>query len=69
MWNKEKETNWELYDKETDRTEMHNLALQFPDKVKEMGEMYDEWAMKTRVLPWSEVQRLYAEKRNKLKTN
>ncbi len=34
---------WELYDMEVDRTEVNDLADQYPDLVKEMAEMYDAW--------------------------
>ncbi|MDE2724475.1 MAG: hypothetical protein OXI59_13960, partial [Gemmatimonadota bacterium] len=34
---------WELYDMEVDRTEVNDLADQYPDLVKEMAEMYDVW--------------------------
>lgn len=68
-WSKEQETEWELYDMKTDRTEMHDLTQQFPEKVKKMSKMYDKWATTTRVLPWSEIQKLYTIKRNKEKHN
>jgi len=34
---------WELYDLEADRTELHNLAKQNPQKVKEMAAMWESW--------------------------
>jgi len=43
--------DWELYDVEADRTELHNLAASHPDKVKEMSAMYEEWAKRCHVLP------------------
>lgn len=64
-WKKERETQWELYDMETDRPEMHNLADQQPEKVSEMAAMYDKWAGKTHVLSWNEIQELYKEKQLK----
>ena len=36
-------TIWELYDMEADRTEVNDLADQYPERVKEMAEMYDAW--------------------------
>lgn len=62
-WNNERETEWELYNLETDRTEMHNLAAQLPGKVEEMASMYVEWATKNNVLPWNQIQNLYKQKR------
>ncbi len=43
---------WELYDMEADRTEMHNLADQYPDKVKEMAVLYQAWAKRVGVENW-----------------
>jgi arylsulfatase len=43
---------WELYDLEADRTEMNNLADQYPEKVKEMSSLWDEWAAQANVTPW-----------------
>ena len=30
---------------EADRTEVNDLADQYPDRVKEMAEMYEAWRM------------------------
>ena len=38
---------WELYDIEADRTELHNLAAEKPELVKEMSEAYGRWAKAT----------------------
>ncbi|WP_163326059.1 arylsulfatase [Draconibacterium mangrovi] len=62
-WNNKRETEWELYDMETDRTEMNDLAQSMPDKVAEMDKMYSEWASKNNVLPWNEIRKMYQEKR------
>ncbi len=35
---------WELYDIETDRTEMNNLAERYPGKINKMDKMWNEWA-------------------------
>jgi arylsulfatase len=42
---------WELYDMESDRTEMHNLAAQQPERVRRMATAWDEWAKRAQVLP------------------
>lgn len=43
---------WELYDMETDRTETNNLADKYPDRVKEMSALWEQWANRLGVLPW-----------------
>ncbi|MBM3788044.1 MAG: arylsulfatase [Acidobacteria bacterium] len=43
---------WELYDIERDRTEMHDLAGREPARVKAMARKWDEWARGHQVLPW-----------------
>jgi arylsulfatase A-like enzyme len=48
---------WELYDLEADRTEMHNLAGAEPARVKDMVAMYDAWAKRCNVVPWGELKR------------
>jgi arylsulfatase A-like enzyme len=43
---------WELYNMETDRTELTNLARQQPGKVKELAAKWEAWARRARVKPW-----------------
>ena len=43
---------WELFDMETDRTEMRNLASERPELVAELSGQYDAWARRTYVEPW-----------------
>jgi arylsulfatase len=43
---------WELYDMEADRTEMHNLAARMPERVKELSGKWDAWAKRAGVQPW-----------------
>ena len=43
---------WELYDMERDRTEMHDLADQYPERVKKMADDYATWANRVGVQPW-----------------
>jgi len=42
---------WELYDLEKDRTETRDLAGQYPDMVREMAAMWDNWAKENNVYP------------------
>ena len=46
---------WELYDLKTDRSEIHNLALRYPQKVKELEKEYLEWAGKVGVVDWNTI--------------
>ncbi len=45
----ESESPWELYDMEEDRTEINNLAESKPEKVKELEEVFKDWAAKVGV--------------------
>lgn len=40
---------WELYDLKNDRTELNNLAPEFPEKVKQLAGMWKEWALRANV--------------------
>lgn len=42
---------WELYDMEADRTEMNDLAGQFPERVRLMARRWTKWAKDVQVLP------------------
>ena len=42
---------WELYNLNEDRSEQHNLAEKYPEKVAEMAAAYDEWAKRCMVEP------------------
>jgi arylsulfatase len=37
------QADWQLYDLEKDRTELNNLARQYPQKVKQMAAMWEDW--------------------------
>jgi len=43
---------WELYDLESDRTELHNLAPQQPDRVAQMSQQWEAWAIAAKAKPW-----------------
>ena len=43
---------WELYDMEGDRTELRNLAVEHPGRVRELVALYEEWAESAGVGPW-----------------
>lgn len=46
-----KDGPWELYDLQSDKTEMNDLAPVHPERVKEMSEMWEAWAVRAKVLP------------------
>jgi len=43
---------WELYDLKNDRSEQHNLAVEQPEKVKELAAKWQAWAERVQVLPY-----------------
>jgi len=43
--------DWELYDIEADRSEMHDLADKMPEKVKELSELWEREAHRTLIYP------------------
>lgn len=44
--------DWELYDIQSDRSEMHDLAAQQPDRVQSMAQQWETWARSADVVPW-----------------
>lgn len=42
---------WELYNMKTDRTEMHDLAGKYPDRVTELSGLWETFAQRAAVLP------------------
>ena len=40
---------------ETDRTERNDLSAKFPERVKELGDLYQDWADRCFVESWSEI--------------
>ena len=49
-WKQATPSPWELYDIETDRTEMNNLAAAMPEKVQELTARFDQWARRIGVI-------------------
>nr|HET7859436.1 arylsulfatase [Caldimonas sp.] len=43
--------DWELYDMDVDRTELHDLAAREPERVQRMAAQYEEWAKRCGVIP------------------
>ncbi|KIO78596.1 sulfatase [Pedobacter lusitanus] len=46
---------WELYNLKTDRTETHDLAEDYPEKVKQLEKKYLAWAAKVGVRDWNKI--------------
>lgn len=46
------ENAWELYNLETDPTEINNLVTKYPEKVKSLIEMWEKEAIRTKAKPW-----------------
>ncbi len=42
--------DWELYDEEADRVEMHNVAAEHPEIVRDLSRQWEEWARRCHVL-------------------
>ena len=40
-------SNWELYDLESDRTELKNLAQEYPDRLKRMAQAWCDWSIRS----------------------
>ncbi len=46
------EPTWELYDLETDRSEQHNLAAEYPAIVKDLTDQWESWAKQVGAEPF-----------------
>ncbi len=68
-WKDEKETDWELYDMEKDRTEMNNLAATMPEIVNKMSRITMRGPNKNHVLSYHEFRKLQVAKRKAGKQN
>jgi len=53
---------WELYDMDADRTEMHDLAGAQPERVKTMAAAWESWAAANKVLPLQDFEKKPAKK-------
>jgi arylsulfatase len=42
---------WELYNLKNDKTELNDLAKQYPEKVKQLEKMWTKWANENNVFP------------------
>lgn len=46
---------WELYNLETDRTELHDVAAEQPQGAKELAAMWEAWAQRANVKPYPDA--------------
>ncbi len=44
---------WELYDLESDRSELEDLAAAMPERVAELAHLWQQWADRVGVVPWN----------------
>ncbi len=54
IWDKTDELDveyWELFDMDKDRTEMNNIAADYPELVEEMAAKWLTWAQRTGIIP------------------
>jgi arylsulfatase A-like enzyme len=49
---------WELFNMERDRTELCDISGERPDIVRELSELYMQWAERCSVTPWEDIQKL-----------
>ena len=57
--------DWELYDIETDRTELNDLSADHPQIVAELDGFYTAWAERCKVMDWSELQEMRRKERER----
>lgn len=56
--------DWELFDMEKDRTEMHDLANEHPALVAELAALWQQWADRCDVTDWRELQAIRQAKKD-----
>lgn len=47
--------DWELYNLALDRTELNNLASSMPAKVKQLDQLWQDWASHVGAVPWEQL--------------
>ena len=60
---------WELYNVETDRTELSDVAPEHPDIVRDLSTLYTEWAIRCEVAPWQKLQEHRSRKQHAAHTS
>jgi arylsulfatase len=54
--------DWELYDMQADRTELHDLAASQPQRVADLAAQWEAWAARVGVIPFDVTLRIYRER-------
>lgn len=49
------QNHWQLYNLKADRSELNDLSSQYPQKVKELAALYEEWASRAGVVPFAQL--------------
>lgn len=49
------QNEWELYDLNSDRSEINNISYKYPDKVKQLKAAHDKWCTKVGVIDWTTI--------------
>ena len=57
--------DWELYDIETDRTELNDMSAEHPQIVAELHGFYTAWAERCKGMDWSELQEMRRKERER----
>jgi arylsulfatase len=58
-----------LYDIETDRSELNDLAAKHPALVNELSAAYNRWAERCHVEPWDELAELRRKRERSASTD
>jgi len=49
---------WELYDMNSDRTELHDLSEKNGNLVEKLKDVYEDWAERCGVIPWDDIRKM-----------
>ena len=63
------ENKWELYNIREDRTELHDLSSEMPERVEAMSRLYEQTARKSEVMDWKEVAKIKNQQRKQRMSN
>jgi arylsulfatase len=53
--------SWELYDLASDRSELHDRSHDEHRRLRELVDVYDDWAVRTRVADWQDIQAAWGQ--------